>query len=160
MEHAFETEDGQSGKFLTFMLGDDAYGLTIRVVTEIVCLQDITPAPNFPDYIKGIINLRGKVIPVMDVRARFKMLAREPDERTCIVVVRVDGQSVGLIVDTVSEVVDIDDAQIEPPPKLHAGAGSPVIQGVGKLEDGVKILLNAHTLISQYDIRPANDSHA
>ncbi len=100
-------EDSQKGKFLTFVLDKEEYGLEIRYVTEIIGLQVITLVPELPDYVKGIINLRGKIIPVIDVRMRFKKAMREYDDRTCIVVVEIKNISVGLIVDTVAEVLTI-----------------------------------------------------
>ncbi len=139
--------DAQVGKFLTFELGNRAYGLEIRVVTEIIRLQEITPVPDVPCFIRGIINLRGKVIPVMDVRSRFAMPHRDYGPRTCIIVVNIEDANVGLLVDTVSEVVDIHEDQIEPAPKVGQGSLDPVVAGVGKCGDTVKILLNAPQLL-------------
>lgn len=149
---AEEYEDTQAGKFLTFRLGAETYGLQIRVVTEIIRWQDITPVPDVADYIKGIINLRGKVIPVMDVRCRFGMPPRDYDARTCIIVMQVAASSVGLIVDTVSEVVDIGDADIEPAPRMGATDSRAVIAGVGKTGDEVKILLDPARLVFEDDV--------
>ena len=116
-----ETEDTQKGKFLTFSLGREDYGLEISYVIEIIGLQEITEVPGLPDYVRGIINLRGKIIPVMDVRLRFKKEAREYDDRTCTVVVDIKGVLVGLIVDRVAEVLVIDEAEIVPPPQFKIG---------------------------------------
>lgn len=145
-------EDTQAGKYLTFRLGAEVYGLEIRVVTEIICWQDITPVPDVAPYIKGIINLRGRVIPVMDVRSRFSMPVREYDRRTCIIVMNVDEASVGLIVDTVAEVADIDESQIEPPPSLGQVGPRAVIKGVGKTGDEVRILLDPSRLVFDDDV--------
>ncbi|MEW6771132.1 MAG: chemotaxis protein CheW [Bacillota bacterium] len=142
-----EGEDTQEDKFLTFILGEEEYGIEIRHVTEIIGIQNITEVPDMPLYVKGVINLRGKVIPVMDVRLRFGMAEREYDDRTCIVVINIDGQAVGLIVDRVSEVLDIPKNDIEPPPAVRKGAGSRFIQGMGKVGEEVKILLNAEKLL-------------
>lgn len=155
-----ETEDTQAGKFLTFRLGSEVYGLEIRVVTEIIRWQDITPVPDVVEYIKGIINLRGKVIPVMDVRCRFAMPTREYDQRTCIIVMNVDSASVGLIVDTVAEVVDIADSQIEPPPSVGQASSRAVIKGVGKTGDEVRILLDPSRLVFDENIGAVADASA
>ncbi len=143
-----ETEDAQEGQFLTFNLAAQQYGMEIRHVTEIIGIQKITDLPNMPNYIKGVINLRGKVIPVIDVRLRFGMDEREYDERTCIVVVNLNTVAVGFVVDTVSEVINIPEIDIEPPPrtKLENLDGG-FIQGLGKVGDEVKILLDVHELL-------------
>ncbi|MEW6771585.1 MAG: chemotaxis protein CheW [Bacillota bacterium] len=142
-----EGEDTQEGKFLTFILGEEEYGIEIRHVTEIIGIQSITEVPDMPAHVKGVINLRGKVIPVMDVRLRFGMPERPYDDRTCIVVINIDGQAVGLVVDRVSEVLDIPKDDIEPPPAVKKGEGSRFIQGMGKVGEEVKILLDAHKLL-------------
>jgi len=146
-----DPEDGtpRSQMFLTFMLGGESYGLAITNVTEIIGFQQITPVPDVPHYVRGIINLRGKVIPVMDVRGRFGMEPRDYDARTCIIVVQIRDASVGLIVDTVSEVVDIELSQIEAPPSMGsaAGGGQGFMMGVGKIENEVKLLLDARRLL-------------
>ncbi|MDJ0838993.1 MAG: chemotaxis protein CheW [Acidobacteriota bacterium] len=142
-----QEEDTQEGKYLTFILGKEVYGLEIRYVTEIIGIQKITPVPDMPDYVKGVINLRGKVIPVMDVRLRFSMEAREYDERTCIVVINAKETIVGLIVDTVKEVLEIPKNQIEETNQLRRGHGNQFMQGLGKVGNEVKILLNAESLL-------------
>lgn len=146
LEKALE-EDTQEGKYLTFILGPEVYGLEIRFVTEIIGIQKITPVPDMPDYVKGVINLRGKVIPVMDVRLRFKMVAREYDERTCIIVINARDTVVGLIVDTVQEVLEIDADNIETSHQFRKGYGNQFMEGMGKVGDNVKILLNAEALL-------------
>ena len=142
-----KSEDTQEGKFLTFSMGEEEYGIEIRHVTEIIGIQSITDLPDMPDYVKGIINLRGKVIPVIDVRLRFNMKERPYDERTCIVVININGIAVGLIVDSVSEVIDIPAGDIEPPPKVKKGEASRYIQGLGKVNDNVKILLDTRQML-------------
>lgn len=142
-----EGEDTQEGKFLTFVLGGEEYGIEIRHVTEIIGIQSITEVPDMPAHVKGVINLRGKVIPVMDVRLRFGMPERPYDDRTCIVVINIDGQAVGLVVDRVSEVLDIPKDDIEPPPAVKKGEESRFVQGMGKVGDEVKILLDARKLL-------------
>jgi len=147
LEDEDEDEDTQEDKFLTFVLADEEYGIEIRYVTEIIGMQKITEVPDVPSYIRGVINLRGKVIPVMDVRLRFNLLERPYDDPTCIVVINVAEQAVGLIVDRVSEVLDIPKDEIEPPPQVRKGSSSRFIQGLGKVGDTVKILLNAEKLL-------------
>lgn len=147
-----ENEDTQYGKYLTFVIGDEEYGIGIRHVTEIIGIQRITDMPDVVSYIKGVINLRGKVIPVIDIRLRFGLPEREYDERTCIVVVHFDGTAVGLIVDSVSEVIDIPDEEIEHPPQVNRGSGSQFIEGLGKVGQEVKILLNIHRLLYEEDL--------
>jgi purine-binding chemotaxis protein CheW len=145
-------EDTQEGKFLTFSMGDEEYGIEIRHVTEIIGIQSITDLPDMPDFVKGVINLRGKVIPVIDVRLRFSMSERPYDERTCIIVVNINGLAVGLIVDSVSEVLDIPAGDIEPPPKVKKGESSRYIQGLGKVSDNVKILLDIRQMLFDEEI--------
>ncbi len=141
-----DDEDTQADKYLTFVLNEEEFGIEIRYVTEIIGIQKITGVPDMPDYIKGVINLRGKVIPAMDVRLRFGMEERSYDDRTCVVVICVEEQSVGLIVDRVSEVLDIPQGDIEPPPGGEIGEGR-FNQGLGKVNGQVKILLNAGQLL-------------
>ena len=142
-----EDEDTLLGKFLTFPLGKEEYGLEIRHVTEIVGIQKITEVPDMPQYVKGVINLRGKVIPVMDVRTRFTLAEKPYDDHTCIVVVNINDSSVGLIVDTVSEVISIPDGNIDPPPSVTKGDSSRFIKGLGKVGDTVVILLDIGQLL-------------
>jgi purine-binding chemotaxis protein CheW len=142
----YEEEDTQHGRYLTFALGGEAYGLEIGNVTEIVPIQPITPIPEAPEYVKGIINLRGRIIPVIDVRKRFGRPSAEYDDRTCIVVVDIKGVSVGLIVDCVSEVITIDDANIVPPPDYRSGVQTRYIKAIGKVGTDVKLLLDCEKL--------------
>ncbi len=149
---AEQSEDTQEGKFLTFPIGKEEFAIEIRYVTEIIGIQKITDLPDMPDFIKGVINLRGKVIPVIDVRMRFGLEKREYDERTCIVVVRINAISVGLIVDSVKEVIDIAGSQIDPPPSVNKGSESRFIQGLGKVDDEVKIILDVDQLLFEEEL--------
>jgi purine-binding chemotaxis protein CheW len=142
-------EDTLKDKYLTFSLAEEDYGIEIRYVIEIIGIQKITKVPNMPSFIKGVINLRGKVIPVMDVRARFSLPPRDYDERTCIVVVNIEGEAMGLVVDHVNEVADIPGAQVEPPPASSHSMAGRYISGIGKMEEEVKILLDVERLTSQ-----------
>jgi purine-binding chemotaxis protein CheW len=134
------------GKYLTFSMGPENYGIGIRKVKEIIGMIPITSVPQTPDFFKGVINLRGKVIPVMDLRIRFGMEQAEYTERTCIVVVEVPGkmstQLVGVVVDAVSEVVNIKGEDIEETPSFGANLDSDYILGLAKISGGVKILLD------------------
>ena len=146
-------EDTQKDKYLTFTLGSDYFGIDILYVTEIIGIQLITPVPDLPDYVKGIINLRGKIIPVMDVRIRFKKEARDYDERTCIIVVDIGDISIGLIVDRVSEVVDIPESNISPPPKINKALPNGYVKAIGKVADEVKLILDCEKLLSEEVIK-------
>jgi purine-binding chemotaxis protein CheW len=139
-------QDSMEGMYLTFDLAAEGYGLEIRHVTEIMGMQKVTKVPGMPEHAIGVINLRGKVIPVVDVRLRFHLAFRHYDERTCIIVVNVNGSFVGLVVDKVSEVVSIAQDDIEAPPatgKTHTR----YIQGMAKLNAQVKILLDVELLV-------------
>lgn len=137
-----EFEDTLKDKFLTFQIGAEAFGIPIQFVTEIIVIHRITEVPDTPAFVRGVINLRGKVIPVIDVRHRFGMELRDYDDRTCIIVVDFEETAVGLIVDTVNEVVDIPEEQIDPPPRSHSGLKSSYIMGMGKINKQVNILLD------------------
>lgn len=147
-----EMEDTQEDKYLTFVLNHEEYGIEIKHVIEIIGIQNITSVPDLPHYIKGVINLRGKVIPVMDVRIRFNINEQAYNERTCIIVITVNEQLVGLIVDEVSEVLDIPKTSVEPSPRVNRGEGSKFVQGMGKVGDAVIILLNADKLLFDEDL--------
>lgn len=146
-------EDTQKGKFLTFLLGEESYGIEIRYVTEIIGIQSITEIPELPDYIRGIINLRGKIIPVMDVRLRFKKAFREYNDRTCVIVIDIGDISIGLIIDSVSEVLAIDEENIVPPPDMNRGSSNRYIKGIGKVDKDVKLILDCEKLLGEEEIR-------
>lgn len=146
-----DQEDTQKGKYLTFALNNELYGIEIRHVTEIIGIQQIVEVPEQPDYFKGIINLRGKIIPVMDVRIRFKKENKEYNDRTCIIVIDIRGTAVGLIVDNVSEVLTIPAEEIVPPPEVTK-TGNKFINGIGKVGDEVKLLLNCDKLLYDEDV--------
>lgn len=143
-----DDQESMQGMYLTFELADEGYGLEICHVTEIIGIQDVTNLPAMPEHMIGVLNLRGKVIPIIDVRLCFQLPYREYDERTCIVVVDVKDNTVGLVVDKVNEVIDIAADDIEPPPVTGKERGR-YLQGLGKLDQGVKILLNVETLIAE-----------
>jgi len=151
-----QVEDTQKGKFLTFSLGTEFYGIEIKHVTEIIGLQLITEIPEMPEYIKGIINLRGKIIPLMDVRLRFRKPFREYSDRTCIVVIDIREISVGLIVDSVSEVIAIPDEEIVTPPNVNKN-GNKYIKGIGKVGHDVKLLLDTDKLLNDEEVENLNN---
>ncbi|MBP1904103.1 purine-binding chemotaxis protein CheW [Paenibacillus turicensis] len=149
-------EDTQKDKFLTFALGEQSYGIDIKYVTEIIGIQSITEVPELPNYICGIINLRGKIIPVMDVRLRFKKQFRVYNDRTCIIVVDISNISVGLIVDLVSEVLTIPEADIVPPPEINQGTHR-FIRGIGKVNQEVKLILDCDKLLNEDELVQLED---
>ncbi len=150
-------EDTQKGKFLTFSLGKEDYGVEIKYVTEIIGIQSITEVPDLPAYINGIINLRGKIIPVMDVRLRFGKTVREYDDRTCIIVIDINDISIGLIVDRVSEVINIPESEIVPPPQLDKSSKHRYIKGIGKVGNDVKLLLDCEKILNDDEIEAISE---
>jgi len=161
---------GLGGKYLTFNLGKEQYGVGILKVKEIIGLMEITAVPHTPFFIKGVINLRGRVIPVLELRIKFGMEHQEYDERTCIIVVEVQGLKekvqVGMLVDSVSEVLNILGEEIEPPPWFGASElDTGYLLGMGKIKGQVKILLDVDKVISEGELQqlseievPAEDS--
>lgn len=145
-------EDTQKGKFLTFILGEEDYGIEIRFVTEIIGIQAITPVPEIPAYVKGIINLRGKIIPVMDVRLRFKKEPRDYNDRTCIIVIDIQEVTIGLIVDCVAEVTSIAEENIVPLPHMNKGYHHKFIEGIAKVGNEVKLILDCEKLVNEEDL--------
>ena len=138
-------------KRIRALLDGEEYGLEILKVREIIGIMDITRVPRMSDFVKGVINLRGKVIPVVDLRLKFSLQPTEYNEETCIIVVDI-GMLVGMIVDTVQEVHDIPTANIEQPPQMGAAVDSSFILGMGKVGEQVKILLNIEKVLSPDEI--------
>lgn len=155
LDHPASTEAGPAsglgGKYLTFLLNDEEYGLEILKVREIIGIMDITKVPRTPPFVEGVINLRGKVIPVIDLRAKFDLPRIPYNDQTCIIVVDV-GMLTGIIVDTVKEVHDIPSAEIEPPPALGANADTSFILGMGKVKEDVKILLHVDKVLNAEEL--------
>lgn len=145
--------DMLANMYLTFDIGDEEYGVAISDVIEIVGMQRIMPIPDLPHYLKGVINLRGKVIPLMDIRLRFHMPERAYDDRTVIIVMEVENALIGLIVDGVREVREIHDTQIDRHTQLARNGARQVIAGLGRLDDSVVVLLNPPVLVSDDDLR-------
>jgi len=145
----------QKDKYVTFRSGKEYFGLKIEYVNEIVVYQEITQIPETEDYIKGLINLRGKIIPVIDVRIRFKQEPIEYNDRTCIIVVKVQEMTVGLIVEQIAEVVEIKEEDILDPPVLGKEETNPqnkYIYGIGKVGENVKLLLDPEKILKDDDI--------
>ncbi len=143
--------ENHGGKYLTFKLANEEYGVEILKVREINGLMDITTVPQMPAYMKGVINLRGKVIPVVDLRLKFGIEEIGHTEETCIIVVNV-GKEIGIMVDTVSEVLNVSNENIEPAPTLGTSADTSFILGMGKVEDQVKILLDIDRVLTSEEL--------
>jgi purine-binding chemotaxis protein CheW len=151
--------DKEIHQLVTFRLGDEEYGIDILKVHEIDRMMDITEVPNAPSCVEGVINLRGKVVPVINLRRKFGLPPRERDGSTKIVVVDV-GTSAGMIVDSVSEVLRIPSDIVEPPPRMATGVGSECIRGVGKLKDRLLILLDIEKVLDGDDSKAMADAAA
>ncbi len=151
------TNIGRMEKYLTFNLGNEQYGLEILKVREIIGLMDITKVPRTPEFVRGVINLRGKVIPVIHLRNKFGMDTIEDTEQTCIIVVDILFESnslqMGIIVDSVSEVLDIEKSDIEETPTFGAAVQTNFIKGIAKTKGGVKILLNIEDVLTTAEIQ-------
>lgn len=144
-----------SEKYLTFIIDKQFYAYHISDVREIIEMQEITPVPEFPDYAKGIINLRGNLIPIIDVRLRFCKNEAEYNDRTCIIILNLD-IDVGFIVDTVDEVLDIRKENISPVPKLADSGSRKFIEGVGKTAKKMVMILNAKKMLNDNEIQSLN----
>lgn len=137
----------EGGKFLSFFLGDEEYAIEILKVQEIIGLMSITPVPKMPDYIRGVLNLRGKIVPIMDLRMRFNFQAIEDTEETCIIVLQDGDYQMGVVVDKVSEVADIDSSQIEEVPSVGVTGKSDFLSGIGKVKDSVRMIVDVHEVL-------------
>lgn len=138
------------GKFLTFFLAKEEYGIEILKVQEIIGVMAITPVPRTPDHLRGVINLRGKIIPVVDLRLKLGLPAAEG--QTCIIVVRARGLEIGITVDQVSEVANIADKDIEPVPAFGNGVATEDLLGIGKTGGRVRLLLDIDRILSNQDV--------
>lgn len=156
MDQAVKVMGEKEGKYLTFTLADEEYGIGILKIKEIIGMMPVTSVPQTPDFVKGVINLRGKVIPVMDLRLRFGMEAIDYTDRTCIIVVEITGETekvmIGIVVDTVSEVLNIKAEEIEEPPGFGTKLDTDYILGMAKMEGGVKILLDIDRVLRSEEI--------
>ena len=152
-----KTVSAHGGKYLTFRLADEEYGLAILKVREIIGIMDVTAIPQMPAYVKGVVNLRGKVIPVIDLRLKFNLEPVPYTAETCIIVVDV-GTLTGIIVDTVQEVLDVSGSQIDPPPPLGASVDTSFVLGMGKIKGDVKILLDIDKVLTTEELEQIEES--
>jgi purine-binding chemotaxis protein CheW len=156
MSQAIKATTIKTGKYLTFTLEEEEYGIGILKVKEIIGMMPITSVPRTPKFVKGVINLRGKVIPVIDLRSKFQMESISYTERTCIIVVEIDSQNdtvlIGIVVDAVSEVLNIQEEDIEETPAFGTSLNTEYILGMAKMEGKVKILLNIDKVLSAEEI--------
>jgi purine-binding chemotaxis protein CheW len=157
MDPVIQATTIKTGKYLTFSLAREEYGISILKVKEIIGMMSITSVPRTPEFVKGVINLRGKVIPVVDLRLKFKMESIPYSERTCIIVVEIDSRSetvlIGIVVDAVSEVLNIMEENIEETPAFGTKLDTQYISGMAKVGGGVKILLNIDKVLSIEEIQ-------
>jgi purine-binding chemotaxis protein CheW len=157
LDQAVKTMDQRDGKYLTFSLAGEEYGIGILKVKEIIGMMVITTIPQTPEYIKGVINLRGKVIPVVDLRSKFGMALMDYTERTCIIVVEIKSAAatipMGIVVDSVSEVLNIKAGEIEDVPNFGSNLDMNYILGMAKMGSGVKILLDIDKVLSDRELQ-------
>jgi len=145
-------KDQELIQLVTFSIGEEEFGVNILQVQEIIRTMEITNVPRAPEFVEGVINLRGKVIPIVDMRSRFGLESKEHDKYTRIIVIEIDMIIVGFVVDSVSEVLRIPANSVQPPPPVVAGMDSDYIDGVGKLEDRLLILLNLDSLLDNEEM--------
>jgi len=149
--------DQRAGKYLTFHLGNEEFAIQVLRVREIMGIQEITAVPQTPSYVKGVINLRGKVIPVVDLRLKFGLPELEYTPRTCIIVVQIESDAgklmIGVIVDAVSEVLTLQTGDIEDTPDFGSGVATPYLLGMAKIKGKVKILLDINMVLSSQDLQ-------
>lgn len=153
-DNELQEKESQKDKYVTFKSGKEYFGLKIQYVNEIIVYQEVTAIPETKDYIKGLINLRGKIIPVIDVRLRFKQEPIEYNDRTCIIVITVKNTVVGLIVEKIAEVVEILEKDILPPPTIGKSEKSQqrYVYGIGKIGNSVKLLLDPDKLLNDEEL--------
>ena len=155
-DQAVSAIEKREGKYLTFTLSDEEYGIGILKIKEIIGMMAVTTVPQTPEFVKGVINLRGKVIPVIDLRLRFGMESMDYTERTCIIVVEIDGTAgtvqIGIVVDSVSEVLNIKADEIEDTPTFGTRLNTDYILGMAKMEGGVKILLDINRVLKAEEV--------
>ena len=154
------TTDARAGKYLVFQLGREEFGIRVLKVREIMGVQDITAVPQTPAHVKGVINLRGKVIPVVDLRLKFGLPEIEYTQRTCIIVVQVQGDTnsvlMGIVVDGVAEVLNLVAGDIEDTPDFGQGAATPYLLGMAKIKNQVKILLDIDQVLNSQELHGLN----
>lgn len=147
-----DEEDVTTEKYLTFIIDKQTYAVEISNVKEIISIQDITTMPDFPDFIKGIINVRGVIIPVIDMRYRFKKPEIEYNDRTSIVITIINELLVGLIVDSVDEVLDIEKADISPSPKMSSDTNAKYVSDIAKVDKKIILILDANRILNNDEL--------
>ncbi len=156
MDQVVKTMADKEGKYLTFSLENEEYGIGILKIKEIIGMMPVTTIPRTPEFVKGVINLRGKVIPVVDLRLRFKMEPSDYTDRTCIIVVEIENQvgmiQIGVVVDSVSEVLNVGSDDIEEAPSFGTKLDTEYILGMAKMDGGVKILLDIDKVLNDEEI--------
>lgn len=155
-ETASVQADSRAGKYLTFHLASEEFGIRVLKVREIMGLQEITAVPQTPGHVKGVINLRGKVVPVIDLRLKFGLASAEYTQRTCIIVTQVQGETasllMGIVVDGVSEVLNLSGSEIEDTPDFGEEISSGYLLGMAKVKDKVKILLDIDRVLTAQEV--------
>ncbi len=146
------SSNGMSSQFVTFALGEQTYGISILKLNEIIAYQQLTTIPNLPGFIKGVLNLRGEVIPVIDLRERFNMESRPYDQLTVIIVLEIAGQTMSVVVDSVSDVITLQSDAIKPRPHFSTGIRTDFIQGMGIKDNKFIILLDVEKVLGAEDI--------
>ncbi len=152
MDNIQKRQEDELLQLVTFSIGEEEFGVDILKVQEIIRTMEITKVPRAPEFVEGVINLRGKVIPIIDLRRRFGLASKTHDKNTRIIVIEINNMIVGFVVDAVSEVLRIPTSTVEPPPPVVAGVESDYISGVGKLQDRLLILLDLDKLLSNEDL--------
>lgn len=147
-----ENEENEKQRYLTFRLGEGLFGINIRYIDEILGMQPITAVPEMPDYIKGVVKLRETIIPIMDVRLRFKIPEKDYTDRTCIIVTDFGGTAVGLIVDSVSEVLAIPAEDISDSCGFNSEGARGYVEGIGKIKDGIILLIDCAKLLNREEL--------
>lgn len=146
-------EDTQEKKYLTFFIENQLYGITISDVVQIAGMQEITEVPEFPIYAKGVINLRGSIIPVIDIRLRLKKEEMAYSERQCIIITNINDLYMGFIVDSVNEVIDINDDDMSDPPKMGSDYVNTYITGIAKLKDNIVLLIDLKKILNEKEVQ-------
>ena len=152
MANEKDKRDGDIYQLVTFSIGSEEFGVDILKVMEIIRTMEITKVPKSPDFVEGVINLRGTVIPIIDLRRRFGLEPKKGDTDTRIIVIEINSMTVGFVVDSVSEVLRIPASTVEPAPAVVSGLDSDYISGVGKLQDRLLILLDLDKLLSSEEM--------
>ena len=157
MDPSQKKQDDELLQLVTFSIGEEEFGVNILKVQEIIRTMEIAKVPRAPEFVEGVINLRGKVIPIIDLRRRFGLAPKAHDKNTRIIVIEINNIIVGFVVDAVSEVLRRPASTVEPPPPVVAGVDSDYISGVGKLQDRLLIMLDLDKLLSSEDMDMLNN---